>query len=114
MSHKYIYHIPENCQPISRPSSENLATGPRWVWEPTTASAVETMMKEEFVYMSATTAMYSHLSKIDSISFLHKIFKYLVSAGKTCVVVEIGPNLFNGNLVIAWKKNFRYAALINY
>ena len=73
-------------------------------------------MKEEFVFMSATTAMYSHLSKIDFISSLHKDFiqKYVVSAGKTCVVVEIGPNLFNGNLVIAWKKNFRYAALINY
>ena len=35
-------------------------------------------------------------------------------SGKACDIAEIGPNLFNGNLVMAWKKGFRYGPILNY
>ena len=38
----------------------------------------------------------------------------LDGSGKTCQVIEIGPNLFNGNFIIAWKKKFPYGPLLDY
>lgn len=42
------------------------------------------------------------------------MISFLESLGKSCDVIEMGPNLFNGNLVIAWKKKLPYAPIFNY
>ena len=31
-----------------------------------------------------------------------------------CNIIEMGPNLFTGQHVIAWKKNFVYGPLLDY
>ena len=36
------------------------------------------------------------------------------SFGQKCTVVEAGPRIFKGNLVIAWKKDFAYGNLFNH
>ena len=36
------------------------------------------------------------------------------SFGQKCTVVEAGPRIFKGNLVIAWKKDFAYGKLFNH
>ena len=76
------------------------------------------MMREQYAFMTATTAMYSQLCR--------KLLRYSMSrhgqhdffltdgTGKACDIAEIGPNLFNGNLVMAWKKGFRYGPILNY
>ena len=56
------------------------------------------MKNEPFAYMQATQAIYSILK----------------NSGDECNIVQIGPNLFNGNLVIAYSKGFPYAPLLNF
>ena len=32
----------------------------------------------------------------------------------SCDVIEMGPNIFNGLLVMIWQKNFPYGPIFNY
>ena len=73
------------------------------------------MMGEQYAFMTATTAMYSQLCRK---LLQHSMSRHFLSlsdgTGKACDIAEIGPNLFNGNLVMAWKKGFRYGPILNY
>ena len=47
--------------------------------------------------------------------FKVKMFVFNAAArGQECDVIEMGPNLFNGNLVFAWQKNYPYGRILNY
>ena len=70
----------------------------RYVPVDSNEAAVIKMKEEQFAYMQATQAIYGILAR----------------SGDECNIVQIGPNLFNGNLVIAWGKQFPYAPLFNY
>ena len=58
-------------------------------------AGIEKMKSSEYAYLSATQSVYGKI-------------------GKSCEVIEMGPNLFNGILVIVWQKDFPYASLLNY
>ena len=63
--------------------------------------------------MGATQAMYMKISK--SFQKFTKIYLLtLVSEGQACKVIEMGPNLFTGNLVMAWTKNMPYGHILNF
>ena len=34
--------------------------------------------------------------------------------GEECSLIEMGPVLFKGNLIMTWKKDFPYGPLFNY
>ena len=39
---------------------------------------------------------------------------YLIENGKKCNIVKMGENVLNGNVIIAWKKDFLYGNLFNH
>ena len=77
-------------------------------------TGIHRMLGEEYAMMAATQAMYMKISNFCQIS--HKIIKtlLLVSEGKTCKVIEMGPNLFTGNLVMAWTKDLPHGHILNF
>ena len=58
-------------------------------------AGIEEAKNSEYAYILATQTVYGLL-------------------GKSCEVVEMGPNLFNGILVMIWQKEFPYASLLDY
>ena len=73
------------------------------------------MKTEKYVFIQASQAIYQELGEAISVTSSRKYLLIISErTGETCKIVEIGPNLFNGNLVMAWKKNFPYAPILNY
>ena len=73
-------------------------TKSRWQWTETFESGIKKIRDDNFAFMeTAITMQY-----------------YLDSINEPCSIVHMGPNLFNGKLVFAWRKNFEYAEIFNY
>ena len=70
-------------------------TRERWVDVDNYDAALHKMENEEFAILDAAQTIYGNY-------------------GKSCRVIDSGPTIFKGNLVIAWKKDFAYAQLFNY
>ena len=68
-------------------------TRERWIDVENHESALQKLEVEEFAFLEAAQTMYRAYG---------------------CRVMDIGPTVFKGNLVIAWKKDFLYAPLLNY
>ena len=61
-------------------------------------SGIEKMRFELYAYVAPTQEL---------------LFK-LVERGESCAYIIVGSNLFYGNLVMAWPKNFSYGPLFDY
>ena len=100
-------------KPLDRPASSNIVNT-RWVTT-TNMEAFQKMKTENYAFIQASQAIYQELGgSISVISSNKYLLRTSERTGETCNIVEIGPNLFNGNLVMAWKKNFPYAPILNY
>ena len=101
-------------QPLDRPASTNIART-RWVTA-TNTEAFQRMKTEKYAFIQASQAIYGELGGFQCCNFASNKYHLRTSerTGETCKIVEIGPNLFNGNLVMAWKKHFPYAPILNY
>ena len=99
--------------PLDRPASSNIVRT-RWVTR-TNMEAFQKMKTEKHAFIQASQAIYQELGgSMSVISNTEYLMKTSERTGETCNIVEIGPNLFNGNLVMAWRKNFPYAPILNY
>ena len=102
-------------KPLDRPASSNIVRT-RWLTT-TNTEAFQKMKTEKYAFIQASQAIYQELGELMSaMSAISSNECLLLSerTGETCNIVEIGPNLFNGNLVMAWKKDFPYAPILNY
>ena len=72
------------------------------------------MKTEKYAFIQASQAIYQELGQPMSAMSSNECLLFSERTGETCNIVEIGPNLFNGNLVMAWKKDFPYAPILNY
>ena len=70
-------------------------TNERWEDVDDYEAAANKMENEEFAFLDAAQTMYGLY-------------------GKSCRFADTGPTIFKGNLVIAWKKDFQYAPLLNH
>ena len=84
------------------------------------AAAVAKMKEEKFAYMevsqpsSGNSDHSEHNDHGAMVQATQAIYGVLAASGDQCSIVQVGPNLFNGNLIIAWTKDFPYAPLFNY
>ena len=86
----------------------------RWQWTETFDSGVKKIKSENFAFIDTTLTMQFILciEKLSLISYFR--FLYLAQEGDPCTIIPMGPNLFNGKLVFAWRKNFEYAEIFNF
>ena len=101
-SFKTQFNVSKKCTVIS--SDDILQAGSdlykkltkeRWVDVDDYEAAIDKMESEDFAFLDAAQTIYG-------------------GYGKSCRVTDSGPTIFKGNLVIAWKKDFTYAPLLNY
>lgn len=87
----------------------------RWRDVPDSDSAMSLMKSSQYAYLAATQTMLRELSKIFSEIWKQNLDINISEAtGDLCNIIEMGPNLFTGQHVIAWKKNFVYGPLLDY
>ena len=86
----------------------------RWQWTETFDSGLKKIKTENFAFIDTTLTMQFILciEKLSLISYF--IFLHLAQEGDPCTIIPMGPNLFNGKLVFAWRKNFEYAEIFNF
>ena len=87
----------------------------RWRDVSDSDSAMSLMKSSQYAYLAATQTMLRELSKIFSEIWKQNLDINISEAtGDLCNIIEMGPNLFTGQHVIAWKKNFVYGPLLDY
>ena len=84
-------------QAIENPYVEPLSSV-RWQWTETFDSGLRKIKSENFAFIDTTLTMQYTLAE----------------EGDPCSIIPMGPNLFNGKLVFAWRKNFEYAEIFNF
>ena len=67
----------------------------RWLDVDDMKAGIEEAKQSKFAFITASQSVYGLM-------------------GKSCEVVEMGPNIVNGILVMIWQKDFPYAPLFNY
>ena len=79
------------------------------------AAAITKIKEEKFAYMEVIfTVMMWDIANKFSFEATQAILGLLERSGDQCSIVQVGPNLFNGQMVLAWTKKFPYADLFNY
>ena len=77
------------------------------------------MKNEPYAFIDTSEGMQSMLGKSDKIwintYYLSALINWtLEQKHEVCKITKIGENLFNGFLVIPWKKNFVYGEVFNF
>ena len=77
---------------------------------------MERVKQGEFALLGAAQSVYSLLEKqVRPVILIPGQFTvYHVMKDASCDVIEMGPNIFNGLLVMIWQKNFPYGPIFNY
>ena len=76
--------------------------------------AINEVKSSKYAFLEASQTMLQILSLCNYLmnSFVFEMF--LESTDDLCNIIEMGPNLFTGQHVMAWKKDFVYGPLLNY
>ena len=75
------------------------------------------MQTENYAYLNTLQSIYSQLGiKLALGVTLWDNFQMIISdkRGTPCALIEMGPVLIKGNLIMTWKKKFPYGPLFNY
>ena len=82
-------------QPINEYSRKLVQS--RWEYTKDFEAAMKKIQAENHAIIGAETVMYNYLSKNDP-----------------CSMTKMGPTIFQGPIVLPWKKNFPYAHIFTY
>ena len=102
-----------NFEALLRPLSTTLVAN-RWDDVESSAAAINKIKEEKFAYMEVMNMIRSLNDNLCSLEATQAILGLLEKSGDQCRIVQVGPNLFNGQMVLAWTKRFPYAGLFNY